>query len=94
MATYYATLLADNARTKRQTVPVVMLLTDDAENKRKAMADGLQSFTVKEFVELQVPEVSSRLVDLIAAVGTGQEKKRGAALFDEVSRYDLEDYGC
>lgn len=66
-----------------------MLLTDDADNQRKAKADGLPAFTVKEFVEMQTADISSRLVDLIAAVGTGQEKKRGAALFAKVSSFIL-----
>lgn len=63
----------------------ITLLTDDADNKRKAIEAGLSAFSVKEFVENQAVEVSSVLMDLLAATSTGSERKRGAKLFDEVS---------
>lgn len=66
--------------------PAVLLLTDDADNKRKALAGGTSALTVREYVESQPTEVSSALMDLLAAVGTGPERKRGAALYAEVSR--------
>lgn len=96
LASYYAAILADSPPSKRQktsssaTVPraedaSVILLTDDADNQRKALAGGITAFSVKEYVELQAVAVSSVLMDLLAAVGTGPYMKRGAALYPEVS---------
>jgi exosome complex exonuclease DIS3/RRP44 len=65
--------------------PSILLLTDDADNKRKALAGGIPALSVREYAESQPTEVSSALMDLLAAVGTVPEKKRGAALYAEVS---------
>lgn len=62
----------------------MLLLTDDADNRRKAIASGLVALSVKEYVEQQPAKVASELMDLLAAAGTGPERKRGAALYAEV----------
>lgn len=95
LASYYAAILNESTH-KRQRTSVgsssrgtgeritVTLVTDDADNKRKAIAGGIAALSVREFVETQATEVSSILMDLLAAVGTGPEKRRGAALYPEV----------
>lgn len=62
----------------------IVLLTDDADNRRKATAEGLAAYSVREFVEMQKTEVSSSLMDLLAAVTSAADKKRGIKLFEEV----------
>lgn len=94
LASYYGSVLASNPAKRQKTgsstsrsndQPSVLLLTDDVDNKRKALAGGIPALSVREYVESQPTEVSSALMDLLAAVGTGPEKKRGAALYAEVS---------
>lgn len=79
LASYYSAILTANSSAKRSktsssslprsTDTSVFLLTDDADNKRKAIADGLKAYTVREYVEAQSPDVAASLMDLIAAVG-------------------------
>jgi exosome complex exonuclease DIS3/RRP44 len=96
LASYYAAILNESTHKRQRTSAgsssrgageriTVTLVTDDADNKRKAIAGGIAALSVREYVETQATEVSSILMDLLAAVGTGPEKRRGAALYPEVS---------
>lgn len=82
LASYYAAVLAPTSSNSNS--PDVILLTDDADNKRKAVEGGIVTFTVKEYVESQTTEISSLLMDLLASVETGPERRRGEALYPEV----------
>lgn len=98
---YYSTILSSSFAKRSKTssssssksAPAVettiVLLTDDADNRRKAIGEGLVAYSVREFVEIQSAEISSQLMDLLAAVSTGKERQRGANLFDEVRSYYL-----
>lgn len=58
------------------------LLTDDADNKRKAVEDGLHCLTVREFVEAQDHAVKGQLSDLLAASARSDERK-SKRIYDE-----------
>lgn len=65
------------------------MLTDDADNKRKAIAAGLTASSVKDFVDSLPAETSVHLLELLAATGaSGSHDKRrgGQAMYPEVSK--------
>lgn len=97
MASYYSATLSssDNAAKRRRLdsapsapAPAVILLTDDADNRRKATEAGLTASSVKDFVTSLPEETSVHLFDLLAATGsTGSYDKRrgGQAMYPEVT---------
>ena len=57
--------------------PRVILLTNDRENKRKASAAGIESYTVLEYV--QSLTVSSHLLDRLATIADGEDSGKSSA---------------
>lgn len=55
-----------------------VLLSDDANNRRLALAEGIQASTTRDYVEGMPEEASVSLGDLVAAVGTGFDKDQAA----------------
>ncbi|KAK4699143.1 hypothetical protein P7C70_g7123, partial [Phenoliferia sp. Uapishka_3] len=94
LASYYSAILTEptpkRQKTSSSTTPTrtpvsVLLLTDDADNKRKALSEGIDAKTVREYVESLPNELSIVLLDLLAASGSSNfdKKKNGAALYAE-----------
>ncbi|KAJ3068868.1 hypothetical protein HDU98_008029 [Podochytrium sp. JEL0797] len=54
----------------------VVLMTDDADNRRKALADGLFAYSVRDYVEGM--KAFPELVDMIAAVDADDDGKKFA----------------
>ncbi|GAA5900898.1 hypothetical protein JCM6882_005970, partial [Rhodosporidiobolus microsporus] len=68
----------------------LLLLTDDADNLRKALASSIPSSTVKSYIHSLPSDTQAQLVDLLAVSGSGLERdapaggKRGSkALYQE-----------
>ncbi|KAI5477272.1 exosome complex exonuclease DIS3/RRP44 [Pseudohyphozyma bogoriensis] len=77
LAAYYSSILSSSSETpaKRQKTSAttstsstaqVTLLTDDADNRRKALASGIAAVSVKAFVESLNDELKNVLMDLLA----------------------------
>lgn len=56
----------------RASAPFVVMMSDDADNRRKAAADGLKAFSVRAYVE-GLKDSSAALLDLLAATGAPGE---------------------
>ncbi|KAI5120011.1 hypothetical protein M0805_008472 [Coniferiporia weirii] len=52
---------------RNPAIPVVVLMTDDAENRRRAEAEGVKCVSVREYVE--GTKDANQLLDLLSAVG-------------------------
>ncbi|KAK4055063.1 exosome catalytic subunit dis3 [Microbotryomycetes sp. JL221] len=61
----------------------VLLLSDDADNRRKAAAEAIAAVSVKEFVQQQAHDVQAELSDLVAAPTHGRDRRSGEPFFDE-----------
>lgn len=70
------------ARTGSKKVPAVVMLSDDADNLRKARKQGLHASGLADYVETL--DGGDKLLDLIAEPqGQGQGQGRGQALYPE-----------
>lgn len=70
------------AQTKAKKIPAVVMLSDDQDNLRKAKADGLHAFSLKEYVGGL--EDGERLLDMVAeSQGQGGFKKPVQMLYPE-----------
>ncbi|CUA70573.1 exosome complex exonuclease DIS3/RRP44 [Rhizoctonia solani] len=86
-AAWYATHYASAWANRSSTSPTIVLLTDDADNRRKAARDGITTLSVREYVS--GTKSSAALLDLLAAESvegdeeTGTKQGRRKVLYDE-----------
>ncbi|KAM0791799.1 hypothetical protein ACM66B_004062 [Microbotryomycetes sp. NB124-2] len=87
VAAYYSTVLSSShnkhASAQDAATAKVVLVTDDADNRRKAQAQGVTALSVRELVNQFPQDVASKLSDLVAAPDSGRNRRTSEALFDE-----------
>ncbi|GAA5821795.1 hypothetical protein JCM11251_001028 [Rhodosporidiobolus azoricus] len=92
LASYYSAVLSSSANKRQKTSAStstsssspaetpLLLLTDDADNLRKAQSSSIPSSTVKDYVHSLPSSIQTQLVDLLAVSGSGlaRDGKTGA----------------
>ena len=76
------------------------MISDDAENRRKATAAGLSAYSVRTYVE-SLTGAGAALLDLLAVTGSGEKEDAAVAegkrpgkrlLYDDVSGSRLDSH--
>ncbi|CAE6477184.1 unnamed protein product [Rhizoctonia solani] len=86
-AAWYAKHYTSAWRKRSSSLPEIVLLTDDAENRRRAVNEGIKTLSVREYVN--GTKSSAALLDLLAAESiegeedTGMKQARKKVLYEE-----------